>query len=326
MKRLLVTGGCGFMGGAYVRHRLDETSDTRLVNFDALTYAAQPERLTDLSGDSRYTFVQGDLCDPGAVSSLFTTHGPFDSVIHFAAETHVDRSLKDAMPFIRSNVIGTQVLLDAFRAQTHGKLVHISTDEVYGPVAAGTYLKEDAPLKPRNPYAATKAAADHLVQAAMRSFGIDACIVRSVNVYGPGQYPEKLIPLAVTTLLHGGKIPLYGDGQQVRDWLFVDDYVRGVRTIEEQGKPGDIYHISARDERPNRKVAEAICALCEVPVADGIELVDDRPGHDRRYGLDSSAVRALGWEPETDFGSGLRNTVEYFRAHPRKPASATADR
>jgi dTDP-glucose 4,6-dehydratase len=226
------------------------------------------------------------------------------------------------MPFIRSNILGTQILLNAFRRQQHGKFIHISTDEVYGPVASEIFLAEDAPLSPRNPYAATKAAADHLVQAAARSFGLDICIVRSVNVYGPGQFPEKLIPLAVTTLLGGGKIPLYGDGQQVRDWLFVDDYVRGVQLVEEKGRPSEIYHISAQDERPNREVAESICALCNVPVADGITSVEDRPGHDRRYGLNSSKLRFMGWKPEVDFGRGLRQTVESFRANPQKPAPA----
>ena len=320
MNRVLVTGGCGFLGGAYLMHLVQARRDCEVTNFDALTYAAQPARLSPLESEPRYHFVHGDLAEARQVRALFRTHGPFDRVIHFAAETHVDRSLKTAVPFVLSNVLGTQNLLDAFRAQNSGQLIHISTDEVYGPVPPGTFLKEDAPLHPRNPYAATKAAADHLVLAAVRSYGLDAWILRSVNVYGPGQFPEKLIPLSVTTLLSGGKIPLYGDGAQVRDWLYVDDFVRGVCRVEDQGKPGDIYHIAAQDERANRRVAEMICALCEVPVADGIELVDDRPGHDRRYGLDSSRLRALGWQPETDFGSGLRRTVDYFRAHPHRPA------
>jgi dTDP-glucose 4,6-dehydratase len=320
--RLLVTGGCGFLGGAYVRHCVEARPDVQVTNFDALTYAAQPERLTDIEKEPNYRFFKGDLADSDAVHNLFTRGGPFDIIVHFAAETHVDRSLQNNIPFVRSNVVGTQILLDAFRKQAKGRLIHISTDEIYGPVQAGTYLTEDATPAPRNPYAATKAAADHLVLAAARSFGLDACIVRSVNVYGPGQYPEKLIPLSVTTLLAGGQIPLYGDGRQVRDWLYVDDYVRGVRLVEDRGDPAEIYHVSAQDERDNRTVAESICALCDIPLKDGITYVDDRPGHDRRYGLDAAKLRGLGWQPETDFGKGLRETVAYFRAHPRTPAPA----
>lgn len=322
MRRVLVTGGCGFLGAAYVRHRLSLADEVEVTNYDLLTYAAQPERLADLTAEPRYRFVQGDVADAQAVAELFTRHGPFDFVLHFAAETHVDRSLKDAAPFVRANVQGTQVMLDAFRRQTHGMFIQISTDEVYGPAPEGEFMREDAPLRPRNPYAATKAAADHLALAACRSFGLDLCIVRSVNVYGPGQYPEKFIPLAVTTLLAGGCIPLYGDGLQVRDWLYVDDYVRGVHMLEREGQPGEIYHLAAQDERPNRAVAEAICGLCEVRVKDGIEQVDDRPGHDRRYGLDAGKMRGLGWKPETDFGKGLRKTVSFFKANRRAPAPA----
>lgn len=321
MSRLLVTGGCGFLGGAYLL-QLPDRLDADVTNFDALTYAAQPARLEALDRDPRYRFVQGDLSEAAAVRALFKSHGPFDLVIHFAAETHVDRSLKNAVPFVLSNVLGTQNLLDAFRAQNSGRLIHISTDEVYGPVPAETFLREDASLYPRNPYAATKAAADHLVLAAVRSFGLDAWIVRSVNVYGPGQYPEKFIPLAVTSILSGGQIPVYGDGEQVRDWLYVEDFVRAVRLLEKEGRPGEIYHLASQDERPNREVAERICALCDVPVADGLRRVEDRAGHDRRYGLDSSKLRALGWQPEVDFGSGLRNTVDYFRKHPHRPVAS----
>jgi dTDP-glucose 4,6-dehydratase len=322
MKRILVTGGCGFLGAAYVRHCMESPAEIDVFNFDLLTYAAQLERVEHLSKEPGYHLVKGDVADPETLEKLFTRAGPFDVVIHFAAETHVDRSLKDALPFIRSNVRGTQVLLDAFRRQTHGKLIHISTDEIYGPVPDGEFLAEDAPPAPRNPYAATKAASDHLVQAAVRSYGIDACIVRSVNVYGPGQYPEKFVPLSVTTLLAGGQIPLYGDGKQVRDWLYIEDYVRGLQLVVAEGAPGEIYHLSAQDERPNHRVAEAVCALCDVPVTEGLVYVDDRPGHDRRYGLDSSKLRAMGWLPEVDFGRGLRETVDYFRKHPHQPAPA----
>lgn len=322
MKRILITGGCGFLGASYVRFCLEERKDVAVTNLDALTYAAQPERLADFATDPRYQFFKGDIADPDDVRRLFTRGAPFDVLIHFAAETHVDKSLKDPLQFVRTNVLGTQIMLDAFRQQGKGKFVHISTDEVYGPVPGGTFLAEDAPLAPRNPYAATKASADHLVLAAARSFGLDVCIVRSVNVYGPGQYPEKFIPLSVTTLLDGGRIPLYGDGQQVRDWLFVKDYLHGLLKVEEEGRAGETYHLAAQDERPNRTVAESICALCDVRVADGIENVDDRPGHDRRYGLDATKMHALGWKPRTDFGQGLRQTVEYFRSHRRRPAPA----
>jgi dTDP-glucose 4,6-dehydratase len=319
VSRLLVTGGCGFLGGAYLLHVLDRPGGADVTNFDALTYAAQPSRLAGLERDPHYQFIHGDLTESRQVRALFAAHGPFDLVVHFAAETHVDRSLKNAVPFVLSNVLGTQNLLDAFRAQNSGRLIHISTDEVYGTVPAGTFLKEDAPPHPRNPYAATKAASDHLVLAAVRSYGLDAWIVRSVNVYGPGQFPEKFIPLAVTSLLSGGQIPLYGDGEQVRDWLYVDDFVRAVGLLETRGRPGEIYHVAAQDERANRVVAEMLCALCEVPVAEGVMQVDDRPGHDRRYGLDAGKLRGLGWCPETGFDTGLRRTVDYFRAHPHRP-------
>lgn len=322
MKRVLVTGGCGFLGAAFVRYLLEAEQAVHVVNFDFLTYAAQPERLDDLKDSERYAFVRGDVADPLDLGKMWDESGPFDTVFHFAAETHVDRSLIDATPFVRTNVAGTQVMLDAMRAQQSGLYVHISTDEVYGPVESGTYLCEDARLAPRNPYAATKAAADHLALAYGRSYGLDVKLVRSVNVYGPGQYPEKFVPLSVASLQNGEPIPLYGDGEQVRDWLYVEDYVRAVLTVAGQGTMGEIYHVSARDERPNREVAESICALMNVPVKDGITHVEDRPGHDRRYGLDASKLRGLGWLPEVDFGSGLRRTIEWFREHPQKPAPA----
>ena len=322
MKRILVTGGCGFLGAAYVRSCLEQRDDVDVTNFDLLTYAAQPDRLADFATDPRYRFFKGDVSNIDDVRRLFTRVAPFELILHFAAETHVDRSLKDPLLFVRTNVQGTQIMLDAFRRQGRGKFIQISTDEVYGPVPEKVFLREDAPLKPRNPYAATKSSADHLALAAERSFGLDLCIVRSVNVYGPAQYPEKFIPLAVTTLLAGGRIPLYGDGQQVRDWLYVDDYVRGLQQIENEGRPGEIYHLAAQDERTNRSVAESICALCDIAVTDGIESVDDRPGHDRRYGLDAAKIRNLGWKPETDFGKGLRETVAYFKSNRRPPAPA----
>jgi len=322
MKRVLITGGCGFLGSAFLRYLHSTRTDFQITNFDLLTYAADPKRLSEFEGEKRYTFRRGDVADPEQVRALFGDAGPFDLVFHFAAETHVDRSLADAAPFVRTNVVGTQVMLDAFRAQSAGRFVHISTDEVYGPLPPGDFATEASPLAPRNPYAATKAGADHLVRAYGRSFGIDYSIVRSVNVFGPGQYPEKFIPLAVASLLEGKPIPLYGDGMQVRDWLYVDDYVRGVLLIAEAGHVGEIYHISAGSEQPNRVVAESICALLDVPVAGGITNVDDRPGHDRRYGLSAARLRGMGWLPEIDFGTGLRRTVEWFREHPRKPAPA----
>jgi dTDP-glucose 4,6-dehydratase len=322
MTRVLITGGCGFLGSAFLIHLHEHYPDWQLLNYDLLTYAARPARLTALNDSARYTFARGDVADSSSLTDTFSRHGPFDLVFHFAAETHVDRSLRDSLPFVHANVKGTQVILDCFRRQNAGKLLHISTDEVYGPAPSGVFFKEDAPLKPRNPYAATKAAADHLVQAAVRSFGIDALIIRSVNVYGPGQYPEKFIPLAVTSLQNGRAIPLYGDGQQVRDWLYVDDYVRAVTLLADKGSAGDVYNVSAGDERPNVEVAEAICALMSVPVRDGVAHVDDRPGHDRRYGLDSGRIRGLGWRPEADFGSGLRRTIEWHKSHPEAPAPA----
>lgn len=320
MTKVLVTGGCGFLGAALLSHLHEQRHDWELVNFDLLTYAARAARVADLKDSSRYEFVRGDIADNARTSEVFTTHGPFHFVFHFAAETHVDRSLRDNSPFVHSNVAGTQVLLDCFRRQNAGNFIHISTDEVYGPAPSGTFFREDAPLKPRNPYAATKAAADHLVQAAARSFGIDAVIIRSVNVYGPNQFPEKFIPLAVTSLQNGRRIPLYGDGKQVRDWLYIDDYVRAVSLLAIKAAPGEVYNVSAQDERPNIQVAEAICALMSVPVRDGTAHVDDRPGHDRRYGLDSSKLRAMGWHPEVDFRAGLRRTVEWHKMHPESPS------
>jgi len=309
--RLLVTGGCGFIGSNFVRLLLGIRKDWTLVNLDALTYAGNPENLRDVEKDGRYAFRKGSITDGALVDEV--VRSGVDAVVHFAAESHVDRSLYGPTEFVQTNLQGTVTLLEA--AKRHGvkRFLQISTDEVYGSLPPEGFFSEKTPLHPNNPYSATKAAADMMVQAYAHSFGLPALITRSSNNYGPYQYPEKFIPLFASNAMEGKRVPLYGDGMHVRDWLHVEDNCRGILAALEKGKTGEVYNLGGGNERPNLVVAKAILKHTGSPEAL-IEFVKDRPGHDRRYAIDcSKAKKDLGWTPKVKFEAGLKKTLDWYR-------------
>ncbi len=310
MSKILVTGGAGFIGSNFVRMLL-LGSEHVVVNVDALTYAGNLENLQDVERHERYAFVKGDIADAGSMQRVFAEHRP-DVVVHFAAESHVDRSVLDASAFIRTNVVGTQVLLDQSRAHAVQRFVHVSTDEVYGSLGPWGYFTEDTPLQPNSPYSASKAGSDLLVRAAVHTHHLDCVITRCSNNYGPFQFPEKLIPLMIANALEGKPLPVYGDGRNVRDWIHVLDHCTGIQRAMESGRAGDVYNFGGDAERENLFVVREILRLC----GRGEELicyVKDRPGHDRRYAMDSSKARSvLGWTPAHTFESGLRQTVDWY--------------
>ncbi len=312
MKRLLVTGGCGFIGSNFVRLQLDTYPDVLITNLDALTYAGNPDNLADLASNPRYRFVKGDVADGPFVRSLIAEG--FDAVVHFAAESHVDRSIGDALPFLITNVIGTQCLLDAARAAGTPRFVQVSTDEVYGTLGPNDPpFTESTPLAPNSPYAASKAAADLLVRAAHHTHAMKTIITRCSNNYGAYQFPEKLIPLFVTNAFADIPLPVYGDGRQVRDWIHVLDHCRGVDAALRHGKPGAIYNFGGRSERFNIDVTQLVLELTGKPETL-IRYVTDRLGHDRRYAVECSfAERELGWRPTVAFEQGLADTVAWYR-------------
>jgi len=306
--KILVTGGCGFIGSNFVRLLLTET-EHRVRNLDALTYAGNPANLEDLAGDPRYEFVEGRIEDPG--TALRAVEGT-DAVVHFAAESHVDRSIKDSRPFLVTNVLGTQALLDAARKTGIGKFVNVSTDEVYGALGETGLFTETTPLAPNSPYSASKAGADMLARAYHETYGLPVLTVRPSNNYGPFQYPEKFIPLMITNLLDGGRIPVYGEGRNVRDWLFVEDNCRAILRVLEAGRPGEVYNIGGRGEMRNIDVARTVLSVMGLDESR-IEFVKDRPGHDFRYALDITKIREeLGWRPSVGFEEGIARTVEWF--------------
>ncbi|HWO89765.1 MAG TPA: dTDP-glucose 4,6-dehydratase [Gemmatimonadales bacterium] len=308
--KLLVTGGLGFIGSNFIRLVLRERPEWSVTNLDLVTYAGNPANLRDLDSDPRYCFVKGDIADGVAVSKAIEG---CDAVVNFAAESHVDRSIMSAAPFVRTNVTGTLVLLEAVR-EHGGRLVHVSTDEVYGTLGPGDPpFTERTPLDPTSPYAASKAAADLLVLAFAKTHGIDAVITRCCNNYGPYQFPEKLIPLMITNAIEGKRLPVYGDGRQVRDWIHVEDHASGVLAALERGRPGAVYNFGSRAERYNLDVVHRIVEL--VGADPGlVEHVKDRPAHDRRYAIDPSlAERELGWRPARSFDEGLEQTVRWFQ-------------
>jgi dTDP-glucose 4,6-dehydratase len=312
--KLLVTGGAGFIGSNFIRHAFHTRHDIHIVNLDKLTYAGNPESLADLASDPRYQFVLGDIGDPALVADLF--HRGFDACVNFAAETHVDRSIDDASPFLRTNVAGTQCLLEAARAGKLPRFIHISTDEVYGSAPAGTSFTEETILDPRSPYAASKASADHFVSAYANTYGVSAIILRCTNNYGPFQFPEKLIPLMIANAQENKALPVYGDGMQERDWLFVDDYCRAILLALEKGTAGEVYNVSAGAPQPNLKIVKTILAHLGKPETL-VQYVRDRPGHDRRYALDSSKIQGqLGWQPQVSFADGIRRTIDWYRSNP----------
>ena len=311
--RVLVTGGAGFIGSNFVRYLLNACHEIEIVNFDKLTYAGNPESLADIAHDPRYHFIRGDITDRDAVGELFRRG--FDAVIHFAAETHVDRSIEDASPFLTANIFGTQCLLEATRAFPNIRFIHISTDEVYGTAPAAAAFKEDSPLDPRSPYAASKASAEHFITAYANTYGIFSVILRCTNNFGPFQFPEKLVPLMIANASEDKPLPVYGDGMQERDWLFVEDYCRAIDLALERAKPGSIYNVSSGVSQPNLKIVRTILQFLGKPDSL-IQYVKDRPGHDRRYALDSSKIRReLGWSPLVGFEDGLRKTIEWYRSN-----------
>ena len=307
--RLLVTGAAGFIGSTYVRSILDQHPGDEVVVLDKLTYAGRRENLADVE-DRLAGFVEGGIEDRELVREAVTG---CDAVVNFAAESHVDRSIADQDVFARTHVIGTSVLLDAARELAVSRYLQVSTDEVYGSIAAGSFT-EASPLNPSSPYSATKAAGDLLVSAHAHTYGIEAVICRGSNNYGPRQYPEKLIPLCILNALAGDPLPVYGDGRQVRNWLFVEDFARAIDVVLRDGRPGEVYNVGGPDEVENLEVVRRILALCGRDESL-IEYVTDRPGHDRRYSLSSDKVRGLGWEPRTHFAEGLERTVAWYRDH-----------
>lgn len=313
--KLLVTGGSGFIGSHFIRHVLRERRAARVVNFDVLSYAANLENLVDVANDPRYRFLKGDISRTEAVEACFREEG-FDGVVNFAAETHVDRSILDSTAFIRTNVLGTQVLLEAARRHGVRRFIQISTDEVYGSLGEEGTFTEETRLAPNSPYAASKAGADLLVQAYHHTYGLNAIVTRSSNNYGPHQFPEKLIPLMIVNALEDRPLPVYGDGLHTRDWIHVLDHCSALVKALEHGQPGRVYNIGGNQERKNLEVVRAILTLVQKP--EGlIQFVPDRPGHDRRYAIDTSHIRQeLGWAPRISFEEGLAQTVRWYREHP----------
>ncbi|MGX1508484.1 UNVERIFIED_CONTAM: dTDP-glucose 4,6-dehydratase [Streptomyces graminofaciens] len=309
--RILVTGGAGFIGSHYVRTLLGPHGDpdVTVTVLDALTYAGNPANLDAVRDNPRFTFVHGDICDAGLVDTLMPRH---DQVVHFAAESHVDRSIAGAADFVRTNVAGTQTLLDS--ALRHGPttFVHISTDEVYGSIDIGSWPETD-PLVPNSPYSAAKASSDLIALAHHRTHGLDVRITRCSNNYGPHQYPEKVVPLFITRLLTGRRVPLYGDGGNVRDWLHVDDHVRGIELVRTKGRSGEVYNIGGGSELSNKELTALLLDACGADWSS-VDHVADRKGHDRRYSVDCRKItRELGYEPRTDFTDGLARTVAWYR-------------
>jgi len=313
MPTLFVTGGCGFIGSNFVRHLLQSDPSIQIINFDALTYAGNLANLTDVANNPRYKFVKGDITNRDDVMKALPDG--IDALINFAAESHVDRSILDSGPFVRTNVLGTQILLDAARAKKTKRYVQVSTDEVYGSLGPTGLFTETTPLAPSSPYSASKAAADMLVMAYAHTFGMDAVITRCSNNYGPYQFPEKLIPLFITNLMNDQQVPVYGDGMQIRDWIHVMDHARGVETAWRKGKAGEVYNFGGRCELPNIKLTHTLLELLGKP-RTLIKHVQDRPGHDRRYAIDcSKAERELGWKPLVKFENGLGETIDWYKSN-----------
>jgi dTDP-glucose 4,6-dehydratase len=311
---LLVTGGCGFIGSNFVRYLLQTDPDVRVINYDKLTYAGNPQNLADLAGHPRYRFVRGDITDRQRMRE--TLGKGVDVLINFAAESHVDRSIHDSGPFLHTNVLGTQVLLDAARAARVARFVQVSTDEVYGSLGPEGAFTEQTPAAPNSPYAASKAAADLLVRSYVHTFGLPAVITRCSNNYGPYQFPEKLIPLFITNLLRDEPVPVYGDGLQVRDWIHVRDHCAALDRVWRAGRAGEVYNVGGRCERTNLDLTHTLLAILGKPPSL-IRHVPDRPGHDRRYAIDCAKIEAeLGWRPAVGFEEGLRQTVDWYVAHP----------
>jgi dTDP-glucose 4,6-dehydratase len=306
--KLVITGGLGFIGSNFVRHILSKYPDYEIVNLDKVTYAGNPKNLADVEKNSRYRFVKGDICDSKIVDRLAMDA---DAIINFAAETHVDRSIVESGSFVKTDVLGTHTLLEAAKKHKIKKFLQISTDEVYGSIDHGSF-SESSLLQPNSPYSASKAGGDMLVRAYYKTFNIPAIITRSSNNYGPYQYPEKFIPLFITNLLEGKKLPLYGDGLNVRDWLYVMDNCTAIDLVLHKGAIGEVYNIGGDCEKRNIDVVKLILKFLNKDESF-IEYVNDRPGHDRRYALESAKLKKLGWKLKTNFEDGLKLTVEWYK-------------
>ncbi|MGE5625974.1 MAG: dTDP-glucose 4,6-dehydratase [Bacillota bacterium] len=329
MRKLLITGGAGFIGANFTHHWLKQHPQDRVVVLDALTYAGSRLNIKDAEGGANFRFVQGDICDEGLVGQLMREE-KIDTVAHFAAESHVDRSIDGPDAFIRTNILGTHALLKCARAEWQGKpgpfrFHHVSTDEVFGSLGPeDPAFHEKTPYDPSSPYSASKASSDHLVRAYHRTYGLPVTLTNCSNNYGPYQFPEKLIPVIILNALAGRPIPVYGDGQQVRDWLFVADHCTAINAVIERGKLGETYNVGGNGERRNLEIVKTICRLLDErrpeskhrPHENLIKFVQDRPGHDRRYAIDIRYIRKeLGWEPAEDLSSGLAKTVDWYLAH-----------
>ncbi len=311
--KLMVTGGAGFIGSNFIRYVLAHHPEDSILNLDKLTYSGNLQTLRDVEKDERYTFVRGDIGDRRKVQEIFSRG--FEAIVHFAAETHVDRSILEGSAFVKTNVLGTQCLLDAARQAGVKRFVLVSTDEVYGSAPSGEKFTEESPLAPNSTYAASKAGADLLARAHFRTFRFPVIITRCTNNYGPYQYPEKFIPLMLTRALKGQSIPVYGDGMQVRDWIWVQDHCAGLDAVLRKGREGEVYNFGAGNEWPNLEIARRMLRLVGKPESL-LTFVQDRPGHDRRYALDSEkAHRELGWAPQTTLEEGLQQTVDWYSSN-----------
>ena len=334
MRNVLITGGAGFIGSNFVRYLLRKEPDVQIFNLDALTYAGSLENLRDLPDPERHTFIKGDVCDRNQVEEIIRKNN-VGTIVHFAAETHVDRSILDPEPFIHTNILGTYTLLEAARrAWLTDKILplgqirfhHISTDEVFGSLRPDdTAFTESTPYAPNSPYAASKAASDHLVRAYYHTFGLPVSITNCSNNYGPYQFPEKLIPLMILNALRGLKLPVYGDGQQIRDWLYVEDHCEAIWRVIEDGRPGETYNVGGNNQPANLTVVQTLCAILDelepnsafIPHESLIQFVADRPGHDRRYAMDITKIQdEIGWKPRQSIKSGLMKTVKWYLDHP----------
>jgi dTDP-glucose 4,6-dehydratase len=331
-KTILLTGGAGFIGSALARHLIGETGH-RVVNVDLLTYAGNLDSLAPVARDPRYSFEKADICDGTALERLFSHYEP-DAVMHLAAESHVDRSIDSPGAFIQTNVVGTYTLLESALRYWRDlpeprrrafRFLHVSTDEVFGELGDEGFFTEETPYDPRSPYSASKAGSDHLARAWQHTFGLPVLVTNCSNNYGPYHFPEKLIPLVILTALRGDPIPVYGKGENIRDWLYVDDHARALAMVVEQGEPGQTYNIGGKSERRNLEVVQTICAILDEMVeqppqgghASLIRFVTDRPGHDYRYAIDTSKIeREFGWKPSVTFEEGLRRTVVWYLENP----------
>lgn len=325
MKTYLVTGGAGFIGSNFIQYMLKKYNDISIINYDKLTYAGNPENLKAIGKDCRYSFVHGDICDKKKVNELFEKNN-IDYIVNFAAESHVDRSIRDPEIFIRTNVLGAVNLLNAAKTywsdeqgfRTGKKFLQVSTDEVYGSLGAAGYFTENTPLDPHSPYSSSKAGADLVIKAYYDTYGMPVNITRCSNNYGPYQFPEKLIPLVINNCLNKKPLPVYGDGLNIRDWLYVEDHCKAIDMVISSGKPGEVYNIGGRNERTNIHIVKLIISYLhdtvDKEINEGlIKYVEDRKGHDRRYGIDPAKIWGeLGWEPETSFEDGIVKTIEWY--------------